>query len=92
MTEYLLSLALANLFSLSIPILVGCLGGAVVSSLLQMVLQIEERGISYLLRLSGVVTGLYLAVQGGAFRPLLKFTESAWGDLLIQSAKQYGAP
>jgi len=92
MTAYLLSLSLANLVALSLPLLIGCLVGAVLSAVVQMVLQIEERAISFLFRLSGVGIGLYLSIQGGSFGPILKFTESAWGELLLQSARRGGAP
>lgn len=75
MIEYLISNALNLFVRLILPVLIGLGIGGILSIFVQLLLQAEDKAVSFLFRYFGGALGLYL-------------TFSSSSDLLMQYAKR----
>lgn len=80
MSEYLLSNSFSLFARLIVPILVGVGVGGIISVLLQLLLHVEDKALSFLCRYLGGAVGIYLALSLSA-QTITRYAERLWGGI-----------
>jgi len=80
MTEYLITNALNLFIRLVLPILIGLGVGGVIAIAAQLLLQAEDRAVSFLFRYCGGLLGIYLSVVSSS-SILSEYAKRLWSGL-----------